>query len=161
MLLSIAAYEAYHVIQVEDANMESFFIKWLSVILSISMRKINKNHEMPGLKKILYQIIPFVIATTAIIYLYYLLRLPFTGRTARAFINEMYKTGLRVLNRLCMQVFCVAVRTCPDFRYVLIAVLALADHDIYYFVLCVYSRYFIFVAFGSHIPNQLYNQWIY
>lgn len=116
---------------------------------------------MPGLKKVLYQVIPFIIASAAIIYLDYLLRFPFAGRTARAFINEMDKTGLRVLNGLCVHIFCVTVRTCPDFRYVLIAVLALADHNIYYLVLCVYSRYFIFVAFGSHISNQLYNQWIY
>jgi hypothetical protein len=49
MLLSIVAYEAYHVIQVEDANIKSFFIKWLSVILSISMEEINKNHKTVGL----------------------------------------------------------------------------------------------------------------
>jgi len=54
MLLSIVTYEAYHVMPVEDANIEFFFIKWLLVILSISMRKINKNHKMLDLKKTLY-----------------------------------------------------------------------------------------------------------
>lgn len=68
----------------------------------------------------------------------------------------MDKTSFRVLHSIFMFIYCVAIGARSDLWNDFIAVPALANHDIYDFILRVYGRQYILVAFQfRHVPFNL------